>query len=158
MGPEVFLCGPRVDPTYLAHLRALAATVPPAGAVLWPGMLEGDAKWGAFRAAEAFVLPSHQENFGIAVAEALACGTPALLSDQVNIWREVEAAGAALVEPDTTAGVTRLLARWAALPAAARTALRAAAGGCFAERFEISRAADSLWAELRHATAGRSEG
>jgi glycosyltransferase involved in cell wall biosynthesis len=39
-------------------------------------MLSGDLKWGAFHAAEAFVLPSHQENFGIAVAEAMACGVP----------------------------------------------------------------------------------
>ena len=39
--------------------------------VHWPGMVIGDAKWGAFYGSEAFILPSHQENFGIAVAEAL---------------------------------------------------------------------------------------
>ena len=39
---------------------------------------------GALRAAEALVLPSHQENFGMVVAEALACGTPALLSKRVT--------------------------------------------------------------------------
>ncbi len=118
-------------------------------------MLEGDAKWGAFRAAEAFVLPSHQENFGIAVAEALACGTPALISDQVNIWREVVAAGAALVEPDTADGTHRLLARWAALPTEERMRMRAAAAACFASRFEISRAADSLLGELHRVLAVR---
>ena len=60
-------------------------------------MLQGDLKWGAFHASDAFVLPSHQENFGIAVAEALGCGLPALISDKVNIWREVEADGAGFV-------------------------------------------------------------
>ena len=50
--------------------------------VTWPGMLRGDMKWGAFYAAEAFILPSHQENFGIAVAEALGCGRPVLISDK----------------------------------------------------------------------------
>jgi len=57
--------------------------------VHWPGMLKGALKWGAFYACEAFILPSHQENFGIAVAEALACGKPVLLSDQVNIAPDI---------------------------------------------------------------------
>ena len=42
--------------------------------ITWTGMLSGDLKWGAYHAAEAFVLSSHQENFGVVVAEALACG------------------------------------------------------------------------------------
>ena len=56
----------------------------------WPGMLQADLKWGAFYASDVFALPSHQENFGVAVAEALACGLPVLLSDKVGVWREVE--------------------------------------------------------------------
>ncbi len=59
-----------------AKLQTQAARAGIARRVFWPGMLQGAAKYGAFRAAEAFVLPSHQENFGIVVAEALACGTP----------------------------------------------------------------------------------
>ena len=59
--------------------------------ITWPGMVSGSAKWGLFGAAEVFFLPSHQENFGIVVAEALACGVPCLISDKVNIWREVRA-------------------------------------------------------------------
>ena len=52
-------------------------------------MLTGNLKWGAFAAADAFMLPSHQENFGIAVVEALACGIPVLISNKINIWREI---------------------------------------------------------------------
>jgi hypothetical protein len=71
--------------------------------VHWTGMLEGDSKWGAFHAAEAFVLPSHQENFGVAVVEALACGLPVLISDKVNIWPDIAPMpkGPALLNPDT---------------------------------------------------------
>jgi hypothetical protein len=72
-------------------------------------MLSGAAKWGALYGCEAFVLPSHQENFGIAVVEALACGKPVLISDQVNIWREIVEDGAGLVEGDTEEGVEKLL-------------------------------------------------
>ena len=68
------------------------------------GCCPGEDKWGAFHAADAFVLPSHQENFGVAVAEALACGLPVLISDKVNIWREIQEDGAGLVAEDTEEG------------------------------------------------------
>jgi glycosyltransferase involved in cell wall biosynthesis len=100
-------------------------------------MLQGDAKWGAFHAAEAFVLPSHQENFGIAVAEALACSKPVLLSDKVNIAAEIAADGAGLMEPDTQAGALRLLERWIAMPMAERRAMAARARECFQQRYDM---------------------
>jgi glycosyltransferase involved in cell wall biosynthesis len=54
-------------------------------------MLTGDQKWGAFYGCTAFLLPSHQENFGIAIVEAMACGKPVLISNKVNIWKEIQA-------------------------------------------------------------------
>jgi glycosyltransferase involved in cell wall biosynthesis len=57
------------------ELVALSKKLGIADRISWPGPLEGELKWGAFGAAEAFVLCSHQENFGIAVAEALGCGS-----------------------------------------------------------------------------------
>ncbi len=125
------------------------------GRVTWTGMLSGALKWGAFRSADAFVLPSHQENFGIAVAEALSCGVPVLISDKVNIWREIEASGAGLVAPDTAAGTRQLLARWLALGTQARATMRAQARPCFERHFQIEAAADMLFATLQpHGTAG----
>jgi len=69
--------------------------------VHWPGMLVGDEKWGALRSAEAMLLPSHGENFGVVIAEALSCGTPVLISNRVNIWREVDSVRAGLVCDNT---------------------------------------------------------
>lgn len=63
------------------------------------GMLQGDDKLAVLRDAEMFVLPSYSENFGISVVEAMACGVPVIISDKVNIWREVEANGAGRVAP-----------------------------------------------------------
>ena len=77
--------------------------------IFFPGMLTGDAKWGAFYSCEAFILPSHQENFGIAVAEAMACGKPVLISNQVNIFREIENSDSGIVADDTTEGIAYLL-------------------------------------------------
>ncbi|HYJ03920.1 MAG TPA: glycosyltransferase, partial [Chthoniobacterales bacterium] len=95
-------------------------------------------------AAEAFILPSHQENFGIAVVEALACATPVLISNQVNIWREIEADRAGCVENDDLAGTTALLNRWVATPPDVCAGMKENARNCFTRRFEIERATDSL--------------
>lgn len=151
--PDLVLAGPCLDAGYLNALQTLAKDAGIAAKVHWPGMLTGDAKWGALAAAEAFVLPSHQENFGIAVAEALACGTPVLLSDRVNIWREIADANAAIVEPPTEDGAARLLRRWLTLNSETQQAMRAAARACFAKRFEVSHAAKNLIEELTRTTS-----
>lgn len=65
--------------------------------VTFTGMLRSDDKLAAFAASSVFALPSYSENFGIAVVEAMAAGLPVVISDQVNIWREVQAGGGALV-------------------------------------------------------------
>src|SRR5204862_4043630 len=49
--------------------------------------------------ADAWVLPSHAENFGLAVVEAMASGLPVLITDRVNIWPSIKAAGAGVVVP-----------------------------------------------------------
>jgi glycosyltransferase involved in cell wall biosynthesis len=112
--------------------------------VIFAGMLEGVLKRGAFENADAFILPSHQENFGMSVVEALSYGVPVLISDKVNIWREIEADRAGYIEPDDLAGTTRLIERWLHTASPEREQLRANARRCFTRRFEIGRAADSL--------------
>jgi len=112
--------------------------------VVFTGMLEGSMKQGAFANTEAFVLPSHQENFGISVVEALAVSVPVLISNRVNIWREIEADRAGYVESDDLAGTTRLVQRWIDTAPAEREMIRQNARRCFEQRFEINRAVDSL--------------
>ncbi|MGC2252538.1 MAG: glycosyltransferase, partial [Acidobacteriaceae bacterium] len=112
--------------------------------VHWPGLITGDAKWGAFHASETFVLPSHQENFGIAVAEALGCSRPVLISDQVNIWPEIHADGAGLVAPDTLDGTKQLLQRWLALSAEERGEMQRKAHACFESRYNLDQNVSEL--------------
>src|SRR5690606_26372536 len=81
--PDLVIAGP-ADSDYARQMIEIAEDNPK---IHFAGMLQGDAKWGALYGCEAFILPSHQENFGIAVVEALACSKPVLISDQVNIWR-----------------------------------------------------------------------
>jgi glycosyltransferase involved in cell wall biosynthesis len=112
--------------------------------VHWTGMLEGDLKWGALRAAEAFVLPSHQENFGVAVVEAMACMVPVLISDKVNIWPDVESDGAGIVNPDTAEGTYRSMAALLGMTAEERRRLVSNGLACFRSRYEMKRTAQAL--------------
>jgi len=115
----------------------------------FPGQLGGEIKWAAMHGCEAFVLPSHQENFGIAVAEALSCGKPVLISDQVNIAPEIEAARAGLVGTDDQEGTHLLLGRWKDLQPVERNLLVRSAYACFRARFDVASAAERLLAALR---------
>jgi glycosyltransferase involved in cell wall biosynthesis len=68
---------------------------------IWTGMLTGRTKFAAYKAADVFVLPSYTENFGYVVVEAMSLGVPVVTTNRVNIWREIEAAGAgAIVDCD----------------------------------------------------------
>ncbi|HEY4801493.1 MAG TPA: glycosyltransferase [Paraburkholderia sp.] len=125
-------------------LHAIAQSHGIAHRISWPGMLQGNLKWGAFYASDVFVLPSHQENFGVAVAEALACGLPVLVSDKVGVWREVQADHAGFVAPDTVAGTQRLFAAWRALDERARNTMRSQARRTFDARFAMDGMVHSL--------------
>ena len=87
------------DPAYIQSLKQLARASRIEDHILFPGWLEGAEKVSALRSAELLALASHQENFGLCVVESLACGVPVLVSTQVNLCREIEAARAGWVTP-----------------------------------------------------------
>lgn len=97
------------DPEWVASLKEIADRLGIASYVVWAGFLTGEDKWAALGAADVFVLPSYSENFGIAIVEAMACGCPVVLSDQVGIHREITRAGAGLVTPCRVEEVTRAI-------------------------------------------------
>lgn len=96
--PDVFLViAGEGDAIYTEQLKVDARRLGIADDVLWTGFLGGEAKQAALADATIFVLPSYSENFGIAVAEAMAAGLPVVVSDQVGISSQIGGAGAGLV-------------------------------------------------------------
>ena len=146
---HLLMAGP--DQTgWASELQALAQARGVADRISWPGMLQGDAKWGAFYAAEAFALSSHQENFGIAVAEAMGCGLPVLISDKVNIWREIKSDGAGIVNTDTVEGTVQTLQQWLDMDTQAQKAMGQRARASFEKRFTV----EAMAASLLHIVSG----
>jgi glycosyltransferase involved in cell wall biosynthesis len=137
------LAGPD-DVGWRTQLEQQASTLGISDRITWTGMLSGDLKWGAFHASTAFALPSHQENFGIAVAEALSCSLPVVISNKVNIWREIESDNAGFVAADTLEGTCQLLAKLFACTPGQMTTLKNDALKCFKHRFDLNRGAESI--------------
>ena len=100
----VLIAGPG-DPPYVAALEQLAIGEGVAESVHFLDMVRGPLKLSLYEAADVFVLPTSQENFGLVLVEALACRTPVVTTQGVDIWRELQSAGAVIApaNPDAIA-------------------------------------------------------
>ncbi len=139
------IAGPGLETQYGQRVQQLVSKAEkPKKLIFFPGMLTGEAKWGAFYDCQAFILPSHQENFGISVAEALATGRPVLISNQVNIWKEIKAAGGGIVADDTLEGVKNLFVTWGNLSNEQKREMGRRAQNTFEKNFAIDPVAQRL--------------
>ena len=153
---HLVIAGPCADEDYLQSLKdqALNFESKIANHIIWTGMLKDELKWGACHVADAFILPSHQENFGIAVVEALATATPVLISNKVNIWREIDEDKAGYIEADTLEGCKLLIRRWLETNSEKWDAIKKNAQLCFSRRFAVDLAAQSLVNVLQSSNPG----
>lgn len=152
---HLLMCGPD-QVGWKKELLDLSERLKIADRITWINMVRGDMKWGALRASEVFVLPSHQENFGIVVAEALACSVPVLISNRVNIWREIETDGAGIVGTDDVEGASTLLRTWLQISDEQKRQIRSRTRECFERRFEIHQAARTLIKVLSEVSSARN--
>ena len=140
---HLFIAGPG-NAEFVASLQQRAKTLGIYDKITWTGMISGNLKWGSFRCAELFCLPSHQENFGIAVAEALALGVPVAISSQVNIYGEVVAANAGLVFDDNLNDLMLCLQKWLDFDASAKNRISMNATSLFNKRYNIEKVCENL--------------
>lgn len=106
--PQLVIAGP-ADHSYGRNVKNLASS---SSKILFPGSLSGHSKWGAFYESGVFILPSHQENFGIAVVEALACSTPVLITKKVNIWDVIHSSEAGVIIDNSEESILDSLKDW----------------------------------------------
>jgi len=82
---KLVIGGPEGESGYVSFLRDKARTLGISQRVLFPGPLYEDLQKEAYVDATVFALPSRYENFGNTAAEAIACGTPVVVSDRCGI-------------------------------------------------------------------------
>lgn len=143
--PKLVIAGPGMETKYGKKIFDIVDACPQLkNHIFFTGMLIGDAKWGAYYACDAFILPSHQENFGISVVEAMACGKAVLISNRINIFQDIEEAGAGLVNTDSADGVKCLIKTWVEMSAGKRNEMSQRAKLLFETRFTIQSAARQM--------------
>ena len=137
------IAGPHND-DYKKKMEQLITKLNVSEKVIWTGMLVGDMKWGAFRSAELFCLPSHQENFGIAVAEALACGLPVSIAKPVNISNEILTGNAGIIHEDDITGTIHALNEWIKMTSVDKQAMQKNAKKLFEDKYNCTRVASEI--------------
>ncbi|QEG34696.1 glycosyltransferase [Bythopirellula goksoeyrii] len=94
---QLLIAGPGEE-SYINQLKALARNLGIEEQTEFLGMVRGIEKRSLFQLSDVFVLPTYQENFGLVIAEAMACGTPVVTTRGTDIWREIERGGARIAE------------------------------------------------------------
>lgn len=93
------------EPSYVSHLRSYSAGLGLDGVAKFHGFVDGTRKSDLFAESDVAVFPSHTENFGMVVAEALAHSVPVIVSPNMP-WQDVESRGCGLCvnnDPSTVA-------------------------------------------------------
>jgi glycosyltransferase involved in cell wall biosynthesis len=140
--PNLLIAGPGWNTYYGDKLKARITELNLDDCISTSGMLVGKDKWDAFKSCEAFIMPSHQENFGLVAAEALACGTPVLMSNQIDIFPMIVDGNAGMADADSVEGLERLLRKWMDLEYSAREKMKVSARALFIHQFDIRKTAN----------------
>ncbi len=129
---------------WTSQLKALAESLGVAHSISSLAPAYQYEKWFLYNIASVFILPSHMENFGMAVAESLSQCCPVLISDKVNIHASITRHNAGYVEVDTFDGTLALLRHWSTTPAEKRLVMKKNARQLFLNEFQAIQTAQDL--------------
>jgi len=144
--PLLVIAGPGLESSFGKKMKKLASSN---SNIIFYGMLTGNAKWAAIYNCEAFILPSHQENFGIVVAEALGCGKPVLITNKINIFRDALKYNSGIVGNDTLDGISYILETWVSLSDQEKKIISSSSLRTFVEKFEINKISFNMAKSLK---------
>ena len=108
----ILIVGNKEDVVYANKLVKISNNIK--NNVIWHKQVKEEEVWDFYISSNLFILPSYDENFGMVVVEAMACGLPVLISKNVGIWREIKSDGAGFVvnqDVDEIAGVLKKISK-----------------------------------------------
>jgi glycosyltransferase involved in cell wall biosynthesis len=123
------------DFDFTKELKNLSASLGISEKVIWMGMIHDELKWSTLYSSDIFCLPSHQENFGIAIVESLSAGLPVLISNKVNIYSEISEDKAGIIFENNLEGTLHALREWNKLSVKELLSFKQNAKKCFKRRF-----------------------
>lgn len=145
--PKLIIAGPGIESVYGKALEALSSSC---NHIQFVGMVKDERKWSLLLGADAFILPSHQENFGIAIVEALACKKAVLITDKVNIYKEIIAGGAGFAESDSLEGVKKMLIKYYSQSEEEKETMKQNAYELYSNLFSITQTAKIFLSKLQN--------
>ena len=140
---HLLIIGP-YDINYKKKLTTLVDKLNLKNFVTFEKAIYGKLKWDTINSCNIFCLPSHQENFGISVVESLMCKKPVLITNKVNIWREIKKANAGFVNNDNIEGVTKNLKKWINMNKNEYKKISKNAYNCFENNFNLEKTSYKL--------------
>ena len=99
------------------------------------GPLYNKLKWDAFNSCDVFCLPTHQENFGITIAESLSVGKPVITTNKTNIWKILRNYKSGFTSNDDYNGLLKSLIKWNLLKTKEYKQMSKNSFKCFKENF-----------------------
>ena len=106
--------------------------------ILFSNALYGDEKWGAIKASKAMLLPSHGENFGISLVEALSLKKPVITTDKVNISKVIKKFNAGLISKNNLNSFKLRLKEFENYKQKTLSLISSNALNCFKKNFDLS--------------------
>ena len=142
-------------PEYVRHLKNLASAGASAQHIEFVGWLDGDRKQELLSEADLFALPSHQENFGVGLVEAMAAGVPSIVTPGVNLAPDIVSSEAGWVAPRDPREFLKVLKK--ATSEESERLRRGRQARVFAERFRWPLVAEQLRAVYAEVIGSRTE-
>jgi glycosyltransferase involved in cell wall biosynthesis len=106
--------------------------------IFWSNAIYGDIKYGAILASEGMVLPSHGENFGVALVESLSMSRPVITTNKVNIYKDLIKYNAGIISKDDLKSFTKSLIIFYSLNRTQKLNLSKNSLKCFNKNFNLN--------------------
>ena len=112
--------------------------------IFFSGPIYKNLKWGAILSSKGMLLASHGENFGISIAESLSQSKPVLITNKVNIYKNIAKYKAGLVSSNNISSFSKKLLKFQELNLIEQNKMSKNALKCFKDNFDISSHTNSL--------------